>query len=222
MITPKETEKEFDKFFRQINYDRVFDDVGSSPGFNNADYVNQTKRIIVELKVLDEERMPDGGIINCLNSIIIKPEQINEYGYGSYSLELPEPDKNGRLDSGLRKSLISVLKKANKQLRETKSFYCNDSEFTGYVILAHSGFMSLSPEVTSGVVTDILNTQFSSIDGALICTPHYNLVNSLTRRLDYPYVLVAKKLDTLLSNQCLELSNDWYDFYLKGGHTKAF
>ena len=218
MINPQETEIEFDKFFRKIGYVRVSDDISSSPSFKNADYVHKLDRIIVELKILEKERFAEGGIIDSLNAIIVQPKAIDAQGYGQYSFTIPELNRDGEHDS-FEEPLRQILKKANKQLKETKSFYYNDSPFTGYVVLAQTGLTSLSPEITAAIVKRILNFEFSSIDGAVICTPYSNLINPITRKTNPICTSVTKNGDMHSRNQCIQIADAWCKFLQEGGHS---
>ncbi len=223
MIKPEKTEKEFDVFFRQIGYSRVSDDISGSPNFKNADYVNKLDRIIVELKVLEKEHFEHGGVIDCLNATIHQPKAIDEGGYGQYTFSIPKVNRKGKHDS-FEEPLRKTLKKANRQLRETKAFYGSDENalFTGYVMLAQTGLMSLSPEVTAAVVKKILSFEFSSIDGVIVCTPHGNLLNPLSATFNPICMSVTKNSKVHLQNQCMYIADAWCDFFGTQGHSGDF
>lgn len=53
-------ESDFDVFMKNIGYTRVSEDVGTSPTFQNADYVCKSKKIVVELKVINKDHFVDG------------------------------------------------------------------------------------------------------------------------------------------------------------------
>lgn len=220
MIKPEDTEKEFDIFFAQKGYTRVSDDISDSPSFKNADYVNKLERIIIELKVLDKDRFEQGGVIDSLNAIIVQPKAIDACGYGQYTFKIPELNRESRHDN-FEEPLRQILKKANKQLKETKAFY-DDTLFTGYVVLAQTGLMSLSPEVTAVVVKGILDSEFGSIDGVIICTPHANLINPLTLTPNPICLSVTNDSKVQLRNQCMQIADDWCKFMDEQGHSKAF
>ena len=56
MLNLNEIESQFDFFMKSIGYNRVSEDVGFSPNFDNADYVNKVNKTIVELKILNKIR----------------------------------------------------------------------------------------------------------------------------------------------------------------------
>ncbi|MDG1331137.1 MAG: hypothetical protein P8P74_02325 [Crocinitomicaceae bacterium] len=163
MKTAAETEKEFDNFMAQLAFTRVSHDVGASPNFKNADYVNKYKNIIIELKVLEKEFFPSGGVIDSLNSFIIQPVDIDDRGIGQYKFTLPNKNREGKHDN-FEEPLRRIIKKANTQIRETKNHYFGSEPALGFVILAQTGLQSLSANVTAQVVRKILNQEFSSID----------------------------------------------------------
>jgi len=99
MKSVENTEKEFDNFMALHGYSRVSHDVGESPNFLNADYVHKKRKIIVELKVLQKEHFPEGGIIHSLGATILKPESIDERGFGIYTCTLPALNRDGIHDN---------------------------------------------------------------------------------------------------------------------------
>jgi hypothetical protein len=208
------TEQQFDEFFRQQGFTRVSDDVGRSPNFQNADYVNKSTRVIVELKELEKEHFSDGGIIDSLRAIILKPKYPNQRGEGQYYFTIPEENREGKHDN-FKNSLSRVLEKANKQLRETKSFYCNDNQFLGYVFLVHTGLLSISPKITVLVAENILERNFSSIDGLIVGTPHSIHVCPITGEISYPCYSLYKEI------KCKQLADNWAEFKERGGHSRA-
>ncbi|MEL6613299.1 MAG: hypothetical protein AAFQ53_14460, partial [Bacteroidota bacterium] len=81
-IAPEQTEREFDRFFGRLGYQRVSDDLSNSPSFQNADYVHKGERILVELKVLAKEHFEDGGVIHPLGAFVVQPVRIDTQGAG--------------------------------------------------------------------------------------------------------------------------------------------
>ena len=64
MLNLNEIESQFDFFMKSIGYNRVSEDVGFSPNFDNADYVNKVNKTIVELKILNKDFFENGGDID--------------------------------------------------------------------------------------------------------------------------------------------------------------
>jgi hypothetical protein len=219
MINPELTENEFDIFFNQNGFSRVSDDVGKNPAFANADYINKNENIIVELKVLNKEQFKDGGIIDSLKSIIIQPQNIDSSGCGQYTFTLPDLNREGKHDA-FEEPLRRSLKSANRQLKETKKFYYPNSEYSGFVIIAQTGLSSLSPPLTAALVQKILFYEFSSIDGVLICTPHHQKIDPITRNKNPECVSVTNDRIPKLRKQCIALADKWIEFFNNNGLTR--
>ncbi|NLW19532.1 MAG: cell division protein ZapA [Candidatus Cloacimonetes bacterium] len=209
-------EAEFDLFLAGLGYSRVCDDVGPSPSFKNADYVNKERRIIIELKSIDKEHFPHGGIIPAINAIIIQPIDINSNGTGQYEFTI---------DEGFEKSLRSKLKEANRQIRETKEYYGYTDEDMGFVILAQLGFESLDPLITFKVATELIERElkskdqkFKSIDGVLVCSPRGALINPTSQTSNHAAVSGGKLMKADSNDVIREIGERWLTFYSLGGH----
>jgi hypothetical protein len=96
--------------------------VGDSPTFNNADYINKRDRIVAELKIIDKDFFGRSGVIDRLQTIVTVPKNTDKQGYGQYEFTLLGINREGRHDT-IEEPLRRVLKKANKQLRETSMSY---------------------------------------------------------------------------------------------------
>lgn len=212
------TEKQFDRFIQQVGFTRVSNDVGSSPVFNNADYVDKSRRIVIELKMLDTEYFPRGGIIDSLQAIIIQPINVNEDGTGQYEFTLPELNREGKHDN-FEEPLRRVLKKANKQIRETKEYYKFNSDDLGFLIIALLGLHSLSPEVIAKLAHKLLLTEFSSIDGVLVCTPNGSLVDPTTMRKNPEGVSIGRLVKSNANETINSIGEKWAEYYSLGGHS---
>lgn len=217
MNTLDKLENEFDCFMNGIGYERVSLDVGDSPTFENADYINRTNKTIVELKILNKEFFENGGIIDSLNAIITKPTSIDERGLGMYTFQIPKINREGKNDN-FEEPLRRIMKKANKQIRETKAYYSFNDENIGFLILAQNELKSLSPEITGALVQKILCSEFSSIDGVVICSPHGAFINPVTQIGNPECVSITKEANFLKKKQCMEIANLWVNFYENGGH----
>lgn len=213
MKTPEEIEKDFDLFMQSIGYTRVSEDVGKSPDFKNADYVNKHEKSIVELKVLDKEFFDEGGTIPSLNSVIIQPKDINEDGTGQYTFKISDKD--------YKETLEAVLKNANRQLRETTQYYWeNDDEVDGFVIVVQAGLSSLDPMIIAMMTKNAMDHKFSSINGAVVCTPYFSTINPVTGNRNEVCISVTDEKSNIISqrrkSKCMELADSWLKYYEKG------
>ncbi len=216
MFPIEKIEQEFDRFMALLECTRVSDEVGSSPNFNNADYVNQLNKVVIELKVLNKDFFPNGGIIDSLSSIIIKPVNIAQTGCGQYVFELPEINREGKNDN-FEEPLRRILKKANKQLKDTKKYYWGDNISYGFLIFAQVG-ITISPEITALLIQKLINKEFSSIDGVIICTPYHDLINPTTLKKNPNCLSVVRQDDENKINLCSYILNSWEEYYNSGGH----
>lgn len=209
MTIGQRIEIEFDQFLAGLGYSRVCIDVGLSPSFKNADYVNKDRRIVIELKSIDKEYFPHGGFIRAINAMIIQPISLNSDGTGQYELT-----SNDSFEEALRLK----LKEANRQIRETKDYYEYTDKDMGFVILAQLGLESLSPLVTFNVCTKLLEQEFCSIDGVLVCTPRGALINP-TSQTPNAEAVSGGKLNKADANEIIrEIGDRWLSFYSMGGH----
>ena len=217
MKTARELENEFDQLFKRINYLRVSDIIGQSPSFSNADYINKDKKIVVELKIVEKDFFEHGGVISKLNAFVTVPKKIDENGFGQYEFSLPNKNREGKFDT-MEEPLRRILKKANKQLRETKKKLLNDVGM-GFVILALNMKTTIDPEKIRELVANLVSQEFLSISGFIICTPGWGLLNKKTGKL-HPICLPTTKFgcseDIRLA--CNDLGLEWCKFIDDGGH----
>ena len=131
----------------------------------NADFFFENAGVLAELKEIETEFSQSGafskGFNDLMNRVLTedptwKPLLLGGSGKypGWFHLELV------RL---FRPPLSRVLKKANRQLRETKKHFKIHSA-TGVLILANDGFTSIGPEFVHALAALLLIQSYSSID----------------------------------------------------------
>ena len=220
MKLPEILEKEFDVFFSNLGYDRVTNIIGSSPPFKNADYINQQKQTIIELKILDKDFFRDGGIIDRFNATVVVPQNIDASGYGVYKFSLPPENRENRIDT-FEEPLRRILKKANRQLKETKNYFF-EGQGDGIVLLAINRFVSLHPMIIANLISELLKQEFSSISNFILCTPTTSFFFDDTQRYE-PICLTRQhsecthKVNSVSEN----LIQNWYEFNHAGGHSNS-
>ncbi|NHM03748.1 hypothetical protein [Flavobacterium celericrescens] len=213
----KKTEIEFDNFMLEIGYSKVSNDVGFSPNFKNADYINKNKNIIVELKIIEKDYFEKGGFIDSTNSFISFPININKDGTGIYNFQFPNVNREGTLDN-IEEPIRRTLKKANKQLKETKSYYYENSLSFGLVFILLVGLKSISAENLTPVIRKICNNEFSDIDGIVVCKPYKTEIVNTNFFRDTECFSITNETNLDKKTICLELAEDWVVFLEKGGH----
>jgi len=160
-------ERKFDDYFQSLGFSRVSEFVGESPGFENADYIRDCDRLVVELKILDKDYFPQVGIIDRFCAIVPAPVNVNPDGTGIYTVSMPKTNREGRGDT-FEEPMRRVLKKANRQLKETNRVLF-DTEGRGFVVIVMNGFRSLAPTVVARMVSELLAVEFSGISGYILC-----------------------------------------------------
>lgn len=211
MIPASQREGEFDCFFRSLGFDRVSNIIGPSPGFPNADYIHRERKIVAELKVLDTDWFRDGGIIDRFCSLVPAPVNVTESGIGIYSLRFPGKNREGKHDT-FEEPIRRILKKANKQIRETKARLLS-SGGVGFLVLALNGFRSLNPDWIAILLRELLGQEFHEINGVLLCTPGLTETEGL-----WCSSQVARDSDNWANPLCIELGKAWCEFADRGEH----
>ena len=162
---PLNIEETWDKFISISGGNRASDDIGLKPNFSNADYIFKEDNIILELKEIETEFIKSNH------------EKLNDIFYKLFSEKI---DFNPFLDNYpewfiaeyiriARPAISRILKKANKQIRETKEFYgYKDSK--GIIIFVNDGFTSLAHNIVIALACDLLTNSYSSIDCFLYTT----------------------------------------------------
>lgn len=162
---PIHIEQTWDTFVNQWGGRKVSDLLPKSPSFDNADYIFCEQGIVAELKELQTELTQSDGYQNKFENLMQRLITENPSwrplllgGDGLYpswfSLEYV------RL---FRPPITRIIKKANRQLRETKEHFRIKSP-TGILLFVNDGFTSLAPEFVMMIASDALVHSYRSID----------------------------------------------------------
>jgi len=196
---------------------RVDDYLSKSPNFNNADYVFKNDSIVIELKEIVEDFMSNKRFINKYIELVNKVVQENP----SWKPSMLGGD--GKMPDWFfkefikicRRPLDNILKKANKQLRETKEYFnieCN----TGVVVIVNDGFVSLEHLYIQATISNLLVYSYSSIDCLV-----YTTVNRYVEieGTDIPRLLwvpmYSEKASDDLADFINELGKEWFNYLEK-------
>jgi hypothetical protein len=210
-------EREFDAFFNQGGYSRLSEIVGDSPAFSNADYVNTSEKVLVELKILDKDYFKEGGIIDRFHGFVAAPTNIDNRGVGTYVVTFPDKNREGKHDA-FEEPLRRVLKKGNRQLKESKR-YLFAGEGTGIIVLAANGFSSLHPESLYRMIQELLSEEFDHIIGMILLFPTWALYDK-DGELMHPlcYMSCLENSSDEQINLVCTLCEQWLEFMSQGGH----
>ena len=166
-------EAKFNKVVCQIGGDLVQNRLLSkSPGFENADYVFDKENVIAELKVLRKNPSLESELQKKIQAKFNKwMDQGKLVFYGQVRMEsnnLPE-EMQWELLRIYSEPVRRVIKKANKQIRETKN-QLKMPNAQGLVIIVNDGNYTLQPEHFGFAAHQSLTTDYSSIHGVSLVT----------------------------------------------------
>ena len=162
---PVPVEATWDEFVQTVGGKRIAEIIPKSPNFDNADYLFESLGVVAELKEVQTEfgRAPafrNGYDILMKRLVAENPDWKPELfgGNGEYPKWFyPE---YLRL---FRPPISRVLKKANRQIRETKE-YLGKTSTTGVLLFVNDGFTTLGPDLVQALARDLLTSSYSSID----------------------------------------------------------
>ena len=171
-----DVEAEFDSFVRTYGGTVLKDTLPKNPTFNNADYVFPQHSTIAELKCLQHDPSTDPDFQKKVAACWIKWHRA-----GILPDEIPDMFRSDLLPANVFRELKAlysanlrgVIKKANRQIRETREAL----KLTGYkglLLLASDGNYALQPktlqaltfEILRGSCREIQNVVFFSVNMA--------------------------------------------------------
>lgn len=211
---PLPVEETWHRFVRSLNGTVVADLLPHSPSFDNADYLFDDAKIVAELKEVQTEFMTTEasrkGFGNLLERLVREDPQWRPALFGG---DGQYPTWFQREFIRLARPPISrVLKKANVQLRETKSHF-GISAAVGVLLFVNDGFTGLAPNIVHALACDLLVHSYSSID----CFVYLN-VNRYVELAgsDEPKLLwhptYSDRADDSLFEFIDTLGSRWFDF----------
>ena len=214
-----DVEAEFDKCVSAAGGQRVSEIVGKSPNFNNADYIFSESCVVAELKCLEENQGRNESLkekIHGLYNQYLKNGKTDLIVYGEVEIDTHQvSEKFAREVLELyRRPIQGVIKKANKQLRQTKEHLMLDDYF-GLLLLVNDGHEFLSPDQVKWVLSNTLSRGgYSSINGVIFFT-----VNMTARHPDYEddllvWATMDRPKSTKLPDSFLdELKSAWFKHF---------
>lgn len=168
---PIPVEETWREFVRSVGGVVVEDLLSEPRTFQNADFLFQAIPLVAELKEVETEfdRSPafQTGYIELLERVTRedpswRPKLFG--GHGQYPAWF-----NNEFVRLFRDPISRILKKANRQIRETKTHF-GIAEPTGMVIFVNDGFTQLEPHFIRSLACNILASNYSSIDCFLYVT----------------------------------------------------
>jgi len=204
----------WNNFVESYGGERIDKLISSSPKFANADYIFSDNNVIIELKEVTKDFMTGLSFkrkyIKLIDRIIDenpswKPIMLGGDGTmpSWYPMEFIKICRN---------PLNGILKKANKQLRETKEYFDIQSN-SGIVVIVNDGFTSLEHEYIQAVIANLLQYSYSSIDCLI-----YTTVNRYVKldNIDTPCLLwipmYSDRAPSELVDYINSLGKNWGDY----------
>lgn len=210
---PLPVELTWDTFIKSIGGDKISEIVGSSPSFENADYWDENKKFILELKEIETEfsdSLDFKRISPLLERLMKEDPEWRPFLFGGNN-NYPEwfHFEHIRL---FRDPIARIIKKANRQIRSTKeNLSLIDAQ--GILLFVNDGFTSLSPDIVRLVAGDILTQAYSSIDCFIYLTVnrYVEVVGSDIAHLVW-IPSYSEKADDNLQNFVNDLGRKWFDY----------
>lgn len=164
-----DVEGTWQEFVRHQEGKVLSDDFGTSPEFANADFWFEKDQVVIELKEIQTEFL-DKKKDEIMNLIEKYVKDSNLSGSEIFQGKFMFSDDFYREYIRLVRPAISrILKKANKQIKETKQ-YLGKPNARGVAVIVNDGFTSLSATIVLGLICNILANSYSSIDGFILMT----------------------------------------------------
>lgn len=182
--------------------------------FENADFLFQEKGVIAELKEVVTEFGTSAAFIKSfdelMSNVIAENPNWKPVLIGGNE---PLPNWFRREFVRLFRPPISrILKKANRQLRDTKAHF-GIKEATGILLFVNDGFTALGPEPVRALAASLLQNSYSSIDCFVYLTVNRYIAfpGSDVPRLVWAPVYSDRAPDWLV-DFVNSLGNSWFTF----------
>jgi hypothetical protein len=168
---PIDVEASWREFVKLVEAQVVEDLVPEPRTFENADFLFPAIPAVVELKEVQTEFDRSAAFRDGFRSLIerLMKEDPNWRplllgGSGDYPKWF-----SGELVRLFRPPVSRILKKANRQIRETKAYFKIDDP-TGVLVFVNDEFTALEPHFVRALACDLLVNSYSSIDCFLYIT----------------------------------------------------
>ena len=165
-------EQIFGQVVKEVGGQIVSDLVGSSPAFNNADYIFPQYKVVAELKCLEKDKSNDPHmahkLVNLWTSWTARNLVKGPPPLIMRSDNLPDICKQEMMKA-VRQSIHKRIIKANRQLKETKEAL-GIRDYRNLLIISNSGNFALSPPALVHILFTALRHNFSELNNFLVFT----------------------------------------------------
>ena len=211
---PVPVEPLLQRFVRSLGGLVVQDEIPEPRNFQNADFAFLDQGVIAELKEIKTEFSSTAAFRDGFKTLMHRLfEEQPEWRPALFGGDSTIPGWfHPELVRLCRPPLSRILKKANRQLRETKIHFGVTSE-TGMLLLVNDGFTSINPEFVRAQVSELLLNSYASISCCVYMT--------VNRYIEFPgdpepkLLWVAAYSETAPDSLVAfvdDLGRKWFDF----------
>lgn len=147
--------------------------------FANADFLFDSLGVVAELKEIETEfssgKAFSTGFASMMQRVLFEDPSWRPRSHGG-SGRFPSWFQNEFVRL-FRPPISRLLKKTNRQIRETKAHF-GISSASGILILINDGFTTLEPHFVRNLASDLLCSSYSSID----CLPYLTVNRYVEKR----------------------------------------
>lgn len=211
---PIDVEPSWRDFVRSVGGQVIEDVVPEPRTFENADFLFPSAGVVAELKEIETEFDRSPAFRNGFHSLIGRVMEEDPSwrplllgGSGAYPKWFSH-----ELVRLFRPPLSRILKKANRQLRETKEHF-KIATSSGMLVMVNDGFTALEPHYVRALACDLLVNSYSSVDCFLYLTVnrYVEIEGSDVPRLLWMPSYSDTAPDSLV-NFVDDLGRKWFDF----------
>lgn len=163
-------EPEFDILVERLGGKRV-DTIISNPILENADYFFPKQHVVMELKILEKEFGSTEEYRRKQMAVVEKHVREHDLGGPFLGQTLTDNFAHDIVDI-YRRPLSAVVKKANRQIKETKR-HLNLRDAEGVLLCVNDNFRAIAPTLVMHLLCRILMGSCSSISALVYVTNHY-------------------------------------------------
>jgi hypothetical protein len=211
---PIDVEATWQGFVRSVGGQVIEDLVPHPRTFENADFLFPAVPAVAELKEIKTEFEKSDAFVKGYLSLLQRlVDEDPDWRRRIWAGEGDYPNWfSGEVIRLFRPPISRVLKKANRQIKETKEHF-NIVDSTGVLIFVNDGFTALEPHFVRALACNLLANSYSSIDCFLYITVNrYVEVHGS----DVPKLLWLPTFSDRVSASMSEFINDlgrkWYEF----------
>lgn len=185
-----------------------------SPTFENADYVYTQEQVVLELKEIETEFADTetfkNKYIKIIERLLDEDPNWRPSLLGGIS-SFPQWFFNEFIRL-VRPNISRILKKANRQLRDTKNYFGFKKPY-GVLIFVNDGFTGMTPDLVYALASDLLSTSYSSIDCFLYLTVnrYVEIQNSNVPRLVW-WPIYSNRTNNFLVEFINNLGRKWFEY----------